>query len=165
MTPVEARFCIRCGTALKVQLYQDGHPHPVCPSCGWAYFPDPKVAAAALVVKDHTVLLVQRHFDPAKGMWTLPAGFLNAEEDPASAAERECLEETGLAVRVIDLFHVSTGRDHPRGADVVLVYLAEIVSGRLTAMDDAEDARFFPLDQLPPLAFRATHDAIQKISP
>jgi ADP-ribose pyrophosphatase YjhB (NUDIX family) len=162
---VEAKFCLRCGTGLEIQIYQDGHPHPVCLNCGWVYFPDPKVAAAVLVQKNGGILLVQRHFDPMKGFWTLPAGFLNAEEDPPAAAERECLEETGLEVHVTDLFHVATGRDHPRGADVILVYRAEIVAGALAAHDDAEDARFFPLGNLPPLAFRATREALQKLNP
>lgn len=163
MSPTEARFCLRCGTKLETQIYQDGHPHPVCPSCGWVYFPDPKVAAAALIRRDKTILLVKRHFDPLKGLWTLPAGFVNAEEDPQTAAERECLEETGLVVHALELFHVTTGRDHPRGADVVLVYLVEEVAGTLGAHDDADEAVFFPLDSLPPIAFRATQEVIAKL--
>lgn len=153
-------FCIECGTKLIVQLYHDGHPHPVCPACGWAYFPDPKVAAAVLIIKDGKVLLVRRSFDPLKGSWTLPAGFVNAFEDPARAAERECLEETGLTVHVTGLHSLISGRDHPRGADIVLVYNAEWVEGEVSAQDDADEAAYFPLDELPPLAFRATHVAL-----
>lgn len=154
------RFCIACGTPLQAQLYHDNHIHPVCPSCGWAYFPDPKVAAAVIVRKDNKVLLVRRVFDPKRGDWSLPAGFVNAGEDPMRAAERECLEETGLVVRANQLHTVVSGKDHPRGADIVLVYSAEWVSGELEARDDADEAAFFDLDQLPPLAFRATKIAL-----
>ena len=164
MIPIEANFCLRCGTKLQIQEYQDGHPHPVCPSCGWVFFPDPKVAAGVLVLNNGKVLLVKRHFDPMKGLWSLPAGFVNAEEDPQSAAERECLEETGLVVRVVGLFHVITGRDHSRGADVVLIYRAEVVAGKLDARDDADDAEFFPIGSLPPLAFRATEETLSRLS-
>jgi 8-oxo-dGTP diphosphatase len=158
--PSSPNFCIVCGTKLEVLIYHDGHPHPVCPSCGWAYFPDPKVAAAVLIIKDGKVLLVRRSFDPQKGEWTLPAGFVNAFEDPSRAAERECLEETGLTVRVTGLHSLITGRDHPRGADIVLVYDAEWIQGEVTAQDDADEAAYFPLDHLPPLAFRATRVAL-----
>ncbi len=163
MTPFEANFCLRCGTQLQTQEYQDGHLHPVCPSCGWVFFPDPKVAAGVVVLDGGKVLLVKRHFDPMKGLWTLPAGYINAGEDAKSAAERECLEETGLVVRVVGLFHVITGRDHPRGADVVLIYRAEVMAGKLDANDDADEAAFFPIDNLPPLAFRATEETLSRL--
>jgi 8-oxo-dGTP diphosphatase len=153
-------FCVQCGTALEEKTYHDGHIHPVCPNCGWAYFPDPKVAAAVVVHKDNKVLLVRRLFDPQRGEWSLPAGFVNAFEDPAQAAARECLEETGIIVKVGELLTMVTGRDHPRGADIVLVYSAEWISGEIKANDDADEAELFPLDQLPNLAFRATRIAL-----
>ncbi len=158
--PFEPKYCISCGTPLEESLYHDDHLHPVCPNCGWAYFPDPKVAAAVILIKDQQVLLVKRHFDPQRGDWTLPAGFVNANEDPALAAERECLEETGLTVHATQLNKLITGRDHPRGADIVLVYDAEWISGEVSASDDADEAAFFPLNDLPPLAFRATRIAL-----
>ncbi len=158
--PFEPKYCISCGTALKDSLYHDDHIHPVCPNCGWAYFPDPKVAAAVILKRDGQVLLVRRHFDPQRGDWTLPAGFVNANEDPAKAAERECHEETGLRVRVTNFHTLITGRDHPRGADIVLVYDAEWISGEVEANDDADEAAFFSLNHLPTLAFRATKIAL-----
>ena len=158
--PFSPNFCVQCGTALEESIYHDGHKHPVCPNCGWAYFSDPKVAAAVIVKKDDSVLLVRRLYDPQRGDWTLPAGFVNAFEDPAKAAERECLEETGIVVQVTKLKTMVTGRDHPRGADIVLVYSAEWLSGEIEANDDADEAAFFPLNNLPALAFRATRIAL-----
>lgn len=160
MTDYPAKFCIRCGTRLEEKIYHDNHLHMVCPTCDWAYFPDPKVAVAALIQQDGKILLVKRLFEPMQGYWALPAGFMNAEENPEQAAERECHEETGLLVKVDRLLTVITGRDHPRGADVVLVYAAHIVSGTVSASDDAMDAAFFPVDDLPSLAFRTTRAAL-----
>lgn len=133
-----------------------GRQRPICPQCGWIYFADPKVAAAVLIEKDGRVLLVRRINEPFRGLWTLPAGFVNADEDPAEAARRECLEETGLSVRVTRLVDIVAGREHPRGADFVIVYAAEIVEGVLAPADDADLAEWFPVEALPPLAFRAT---------
>ncbi len=151
----EINFCPRCGTAVTL-AERFGRQREVCPACGWIHFSDPKVAAAILLEQNGRVLLVRRVNEPFRGMWTLPAGFVDAHEDPARAAERECLEETGLNVRAIEVLDVIAGREHPRGADFVIVYRGELVSGVLEAADDADQAGWFTRDELPELAFRAT---------
>jgi 8-oxo-dGTP diphosphatase len=102
------------------------------------------------------VLLVRRANDPFRGLWTLPAGFVDADESPASAAARECLEETSLTVRVTRVLDIIAGREHPRGADFVIVYAAEVESGELLANDDADAVGWFAKSELPLLAFKAT---------
>lgn len=153
-------FCVQCGTRLEKRLVF-GQERPVCPSCGWVYFADPKVAAGVIVEDgEGRVLLVRRVNDPGRGMWTFPAGFVNAYEDPARAAERECLEETGLQVEVTGMVRLISGREHPRGADILIAYRARILGGTLLAADDADQAGWFPRDALPPLAFHATRVAL-----
>jgi len=151
----EINFCLRCGRRLS-QEERYGRLRPVCLSCGWIFFADPKVAVAALIEKDGKVLLVRRTMNPNRGLWTLPAGFMDADEDPIKALERECLEETGLQVRVEKLVDVLYGQEHPRGAHIVIVYRAEILGGDLHAADDVDEARFFPRHDLPDLAFAST---------
>lgn len=151
----EVNYCLRCGTRLEL-ANRFGALRPVCPACGWVYFADPKVAVAVLVEDDHRVLLVQRSGEPQRGLWTLPAGFVDAGEDPLEAARRECREETGLEVNVIELVDVISGQEHPRGAHIFIVYRAEITGGELQAADDADGAGFFSIDALPPLAFSST---------
>ena len=118
-------------------------------------------AAAALIVQDGRVLLVRRVNEPHRGLWTLPAGFINGGEDPAEAAARECLEETGLIVRVTRVFDIVSGREHPRGADFIIIYLAEVLGGEMKPDDDADAVEWFDKNNLPPLAFRATQKALQ----
>ncbi len=79
------------------------------------------------------------------------------------AAERECLEETGLTVRATGVLDVIAGREHPRGADFVIVYRGELISGDLQAADDADDAVWFDRTDLPSLAFRATEVVLRSI--
>lgn len=155
----DVQYCLKCGEKLD-RLERFGRIRPACLACGWVYFPDPKVAVAVLVQKGGQVLLVSRLNEPYQGRWSLPAGFMDAGEDPASAAARECLEETGLKVRVVDLFRVYSGRTHRSGADVVLVYLAEVESGELCPGDDAGQAAFFSLTKLPALAFDSTNQLL-----
>ncbi len=157
--PEEARFCPHCGSPLVLKP-AFGADRPVCPACGYVHFHDPKVAAAALILKDGRVLLIRRVNVPQEGLWSLPAGFVDAGEDPAAAAARECLEECGLRVRITGLVDVIFGQEHPRGAHIVIVYRGEVEGGDMVAGDDADAAGFFALDELPPLAFSATRKAL-----
>jgi 8-oxo-dGTP diphosphatase len=157
----EIEFCPACGA--RVELKEAfGRIRPVCPECGRVHFQDPKVAAGVLVEREGKVLLVRRVYAPEQGKWTLPAGFVDFDEDPRQAAARECEEETGLKVRVTDLIDVIHGQEHPRGASIVIVYRAEITEGDLGAHDDADAVSFFGRDELPPLAFRATRLVLER---
>lgn len=155
----EVHYCPRCGEKLVKHRVME-KSRPVCEACGWVYFADPKVATAVLIVEDGKVLLVKRKNSPKQGYWTLPAGFVDAGEDPRDAAVRECLEETGYQVKVIRLIDVIAGQEHSRGAHILILYQGEILGGTQNAGDDAAEVDFFALDDLPPLAFRATETAI-----
>jgi ADP-ribose pyrophosphatase YjhB (NUDIX family) len=161
MANTEVNFCPRCGASVT-QEERFGRLRPVCPQCGWIYFLDPKVAAAVLVEEESRVLLVRRANDPFRGLWTLPAGFINGGEDPAEAAARECLEETGLSVRVLRVLDIISGREHPRGADFIIIYQASVIAGELKADDDVDAVEWFERENLPALAFRATQVALSR---
>ena len=121
------------------------------------------MAAGVLLVENRSVLLVRRTVDPYIGAWSIPAGFVNAFEDPVQAAARECREETCLDVQIGALYEMITGREHPRGADIFLVYLAKRIGGVLHAADDADGAAWFSLSYLPPLAFQSTRNILEKL--
>lgn len=142
----------------------DDRPRRVCPACGYVHFTDPKVGVGVLVVEGGRVLLVRRGVAPERGKWSLPAGFLDQGEDPRATAAREALEEVGLTVAVeelLDVFHNPPGRG---GASIFILYRARRLAGEPTPGDDADDARFFPFDALPELAFASTRAAIDRLS-
>ncbi|GAB4202551.1 MAG: hypothetical protein OHK0022_25850 [Roseiflexaceae bacterium] len=152
------RFCSRCGTALGERLVA-GRMRPACPACGFVVYLDPKVACATLVERDGAVLLVQRRHEPGRGLWCLPCGFEDADEPPDQAALRETREETGLEVTLGGLLGAYHYTDDPRGAGVLLVYLAACDPGaQPLAGDDAQAAGFFPPEALPPISHH-THRA------
>ena len=140
-----------------------GEVRPTCPNCGWVHYEDPKVAVGVIALDRNKILLVRRVMDPYAGMWSIPAGFVNAYEDPARAALRECLEETGLQAESEGLFDMLTGREHARGADILLIYRVHVTGGELHAADDADRADWFSLDALPELAFNSTKKVIGEI--
>jgi ADP-ribose pyrophosphatase YjhB (NUDIX family) len=157
----DVNYCPRCGICLS-SIERAGKIRPVCPSCDWVFFPDPKVAAAVLIEKQGQVLLVRRVNSPRKGLWTLPVGFVDAGEAPAQAAERECLEETGLLIQTVHLLDVIHRKEHDRGAHILILYQGEIVGGELQAGDDVDKACFFSKESLPPLAFSTTQIIIDR---
>lgn len=154
------KHCPQCGKLLHQKL-ADGRQRPYCASCDQIFFEDPKVAAGVLVSEESRVLLVRRTMAPHIGQWTLPAGFVNAGEDPQLAAIRECREETGLIVRIVRLLDIFTGSEHRHGADIVIMYYAELEEGELLAGDDADEAAFFAAHELPEIAFHATKKALE----
>ncbi|WP_435246434.1 NUDIX domain-containing protein [Streptomyces sp. NRRL F-5630] len=114
---------------------------------------------ADVVVLDDAgrVLLIERGWDPYEGAWALPGGHLDPGETSRQAAVRELAEETGLDLEADALRFVGTwdapGRD-PRGPYSTDAYAAAVPAGtRATAGDDARAARWWPLDELPDLAF------------
>jgi ADP-ribose pyrophosphatase YjhB (NUDIX family) len=161
MANPEFNYCSRCGTPVNHEE-RFGKVRPVCPQCGWIHFVDPKVAAAVLIEQEGRVLLVRRAGEPFRGFWSLPAGFINGGEDPAEAAARECLEETGLHVRVKRVLDIISGKEHPRGADFIIVYHGEVIDGELKPDDDADAVEWFDRASLPPLAFRATEIVLSR---
>lgn len=148
------RFCPQCGHAIAQEM-KFGRARPVCPACGYVHFPDPKVAVVVFVEREGKVLLVLRGFEPERGKWALPAGFVDRGEDPAAAARREMFEETGLEVtitRPVDVLFDS--------GKIIIVYAAQVNGGTLSANDDVDDARWFGPDELPDLAFQSTQTMI-----
>lgn len=148
-------FCAACGGRLD-----DARPHPRCTACGAVAYRDPKVGVGAVVLDgEGRLLLVRRAVDPGRGRWALPAGFVDADEDPRAAAAREVLEETGLVVEVGAVVDVYAGAGTGGGASFFLAFEATVVGGALQAGDDADEARFFAADELPELAFASTEAA------
>lgn len=99
---------------------------------------------------------MRRSNEPQRGLWTLPAGFVDAGEDPVIAAQRECLEETGLQVKITGLLDVISGLEHPRGAHILIAYRGEVIGGSLRPADDVDKVAYFPRENLPELAFKTT---------
>lgn len=158
----DLNFCPRCAHALEDQM-KYGRLRRVCPACGFIFFRDPKVAAGVLAERDAQVVLVKRAVDPRKGDWALPAGFVEIDETPLEAAERECLEECGLIAKVTEVLGVFHGNDNPNNPVILIVYWAKITGGELKADDDVDEACFFKPIEIPAnLAFESTQVALAK---
>lgn len=108
------------------------------------------------------VLLIRRRRPPFADHWALPGGFIEMDETLEQSAARELWEETGLRDVALEQLYTfgDPGRD-PRGRVISVAYVGVIQpeqAAGVAAGDDAADARWWPLDRLPPLAF--DHDRI-----
>jgi len=109
------------------------------------------------------ILLIKRKIEPCKGEWALPSGFMELEESPVEAALRELTEETGLKGKSKRLIGVYPNNSEIHGYLVTIIYEVIILGGKLCAGDDAEEAEFFSVKQMPPLAFQSHWEALGEV--
>ena len=139
-------YCPFCGDELD-EKFEEGRDRLYCGSCDRFIWRNAEPVAAVVVEKEGKVLLVKRGIEPAKGEWSLPAGFLELEETPDEAAVRELEEETGLSadkedLELVDIMNIERFPNQRLLATVYTVE-AEKVSGKISPGSDAEDARYW----------------------
>ncbi|MBO7445300.1 MAG: NUDIX hydrolase [Bacteroidales bacterium] len=126
-------------------------------------YPHPAVATDCVVFgfdgKDLNILLIERGLDPYKGMWAFPGGFMKIDETAETCARRELSEETGLDIQVMkQLGAFSSVQRDPRERVVSIAFYVLVQPSEVSGGDDARQARWFPIDDVPQLAF--DHDFI-----
>ena len=128
-------------------------------------YPRPAVTTDCVVMTNEAtpqVLLIERGFDPYKGCWAFPGGFMNMDETTEQCAIRELEEETGMKVTELQQIGAYSKVDRdPRGRTITVAYLIVVDAPvAVIGQDDAAKAQWFPIDALPPLAF--DHEDIMK---
>ena len=155
-------FCPHCGRKLEKRRIEDRERN-FCAACAEVAYDNPVPATAVVVFNErHELLLVKRGQEPGKGKWCLPGGFQEIGETPAQCAVREFREETGLHGRICELIALEMGQNPFAGEVLVAGYLFQVLGGDLHAGDDAADAAYFPLSELPELAFQSHARLIEK---
>ena len=132
------------------------------------HYPRPALTVDAVVFRKEDqrmqVLLIQRKHSPFEGMWALPGGFVEMDEDLDEAAARELEEETGLKNIVLKQLHTfgAPNRD-PRHRTVSVVFFGWLTDmQQAVAGDDAQNLNWFDIDHLPDLAF--DHEKIMQLA-
>lgn len=140
---------IKIHTDMEEQMYCYRYPHPaVTTDCVIFGFDGERLQ----------VLLIERGIEPFKGRWAFPGGFIKMDETAEEGALRELKEETGMENAFIQQFHTFSNplRD-PRERVITIAFYALVRIQEVKGGDDAASARWFPLDEIPALAFDHDH--------
>lgn len=120
-------------------------------------YPRPAYSVDIAVLCENKILLIKRGGEPFKGQWALPGGFMDMDETPEMAASRELKEETNLNIPTLKQFKTYGGIDRdPRHRTISTIFYHQIESKKCPAIasgDDAAEAEWHVLNQLPELAF------------
>ncbi len=160
----DVRYCPRCGATATVQF-----PRSIrCATCGYGAYYNPKPVACAIPADTTGSLwLMRRGFEPGRGRWSMPGGFVDLGETVEDAVRREVMEEMAVEIVLDGLVGVySRAQDRT----VVVVYAAS-VRGTPSRTEEALEVRAFAPTEIPwqDLAFwtdsRALRDLLSRSTP
>lgn len=152
----DAHFCQRCGSKLKIKADAEAKLRAICENCGFVLYRNPIPAVAIVVLNERNeILLIKRGIEPQIGMWALPSGYAEIFMTPEDNAIAELKEETGLDGEIMHFIDWFFGYSPIYYRVLSLGFRMLITGGELRAGDDATDARFFPINALPDIAFAA----------
>ena len=161
LTPRSIKHCRACGGGIQYQTpADDNRDRATCLVCSTIHYENPLNVVGTLPVWDDRVLLCLRAIEPRRGLWTLPAGFMELGETTAEGALRETVEEAGARVELQGLF---TLINVVRVGQVHLFYRARLLDDRLEPGPETIEARIFAEDEVPwgELAFRTTRRTLE----
>lgn len=154
--------CQVCGTPVEHKVpADDNRERAVCPSCGHIHYVNPLNVVGTVPVWGEQVLLCKRNIEPRKGLWTLPAGFMELGETTEEGAARETHEEAGANIEMQGLYSiinvVAAGQVH-------LFYRARLLDPTFDPGPETMEARLFREDEIPwdELAFRTVRMTLQR---
>jgi len=154
------RHCLYCGGQVSKKK-EDGVSRDFCPACNSFFYDNPLPVVSSIVDSSRQILLVKRNRAPFKGHWCLPTGFAEAKESIEEAALRELQEETGIKGKISRLLDVDSYKSRYYGDLLFLTFVVEQTGGSLRAGDDCAEARYWPINKIPPLAFRPNRHALE----
>lgn len=99
------KYCSHCGHPVRVAIPAgDNRERHVCDQCGTIHYQNPRIITGCIVEWQQQVLLCRRAIEPRRGLWTLPAGFMENGETSHQGAMRETWEEAEANIAIDDLF-------------------------------------------------------------
>ncbi len=142
------KFCSTCGSdQLETRIPAgDQLPRIVCASCESIHYVNPKVVAGCLLTWQGQILLARRAIEPRYGYWTLPAGFMELNENTAQAAARECWEEARATPAEMSLFGLVS---IPRISQVYVMYRGTLHKGEYGVGEESLEVGLFEPEAIP----------------
>jgi len=124
----------------------DNRERLVCPDCGFINYENPKIVVGAVCSWQGRVLLCRRAINPRRGLWTIPAGFMELNETAETGAAREAKEEACADIEIDGLLGVYT---IPRISQVQLIYRAKLRDGAFDVGEETLELDLFRWGDIP----------------
>ena len=161
LTPRSIQHCRACGGATRYQTpADDNRERAVCTVCGLVHYENPLNVVGTLPVWEDRVLLCRRAIEPRRGLWTLPAGFMELGETTEQGAVRETTEEAGARIELQGLFAMF---NVVRVGQVHLFYRAHMLDIEFVPGPESLEAALFCEADIPwdEIAFRTTKTTLE----
>lgn len=157
-------YCPWCGGSLTYRRQQD-RLRLTCTACHKIFYENPVVGVAGILFDDDGKILLGRRARTSTypGLWCIPCGYVEYDEEVRAALKREFQEETGLLVQPKQVFTALSNFHNPQLHTVGIWFEVERTGGELAAGDDVDDVNYFSLNDIPPLAFPTDSTVIQQL--
>jgi len=142
------KYCSDCGSS-KIEFKTpqgDNIKRYCCPDCNNVFYTNPNMIVGAICIRDNKILLAKRNIHPRKGLWTLPAGFMENAETLKVGALRETMEETMSEASVVMPY---TMFSLPHINQVHLFYLADLLDDNFGPTSESMEVKLFSEDEIP----------------
>jgi len=157
---MKINFCQSCGGVVENKIPPgDNTLRDVCTRCGFIHYKNPTIVVGSIPIWEDSVLLCKRDIEPCRGLWTLPAGYLENAETVEEGAVRETLEETRARVDLIApyrLFNITFVNQ------VYIMFRANLVNQEFGPTKESSEVKLFRQEEIPwdKLAFRVIHETL-----
>lgn len=161
--PIRRNYCSHCGSdALTEEIPPlDDRPRIVCANCNAIHYDNPKMVVGCIPEWEDKILLCRRDIEPCRGMWTLPAGYLENGESLADGAKRETHEEAGATVEIIQPYAIF---DIPHINQVYLLFRARMLNKAFGPTPESAEVTLMTEKEIPweEMAFRAVIQTLRR---
>ncbi len=144
---MEQKFCTACGAKTEMRIPEDDdHERAVCTVCGTIHYENPKVVAGCIPVMGDKILICKRDIEPGRGLWTLPAGYLESGESVQDGAVRETLEETGSRVEIVSpfrLFNITVV------SQIYFMFVAQLKDENFGPTSESQEVKLVSEEEIP----------------
>ena len=142
------KYCSDCGSSnIEFKTPQgDNIKRYCCPDCNNVFYTNPNMIVGAICIRDNKILLAKRNIHPRKGLWTLPAGFMENAETLKVGALRETMEETMSEASVVMPY---TMFSLPHINQVHLFYLADLLDDNFGPTSESIEVKLFSEEEIP----------------
>ncbi len=153
-------YCSACSAPVSLRVPPgDALPRHVCDTCGTIHYQNPKLVVGCIPEWEDRILLCRRAIEPRRGLWTVPAGFMENGETTMAGAARETLEEACARVEVLDLYALY---NIPHISQVYVLFRARLLDLDFAAGEESLEVRLFSEPEMPwaDLAFATVRNTL-----